>query len=338
VTIGGERRKSWRTRRRWRTRQGHRAAADASREELAGMRFIVALDGSEQALHGARLVASLPLDRDDEVLLASIVERPMFVGAWGHVRTPATAALYAQAWEQAQRDARCAVESAAAELAASECTVQRLVRDGHAVNGLIDLVRKTGPDVVVLGPHGRGRLESILLGSVTQSLLQAMPASVLVAREPVRTPRRVLLATDGSDHSLTGAAFLSRFPLPLDARIFVTTVVDVRHLPPLPHEDVAELVAQVQLGAAEINHRPADVLAGSGKSVTSCIRHGDPKWEILKMADELEADLIVTGARGIGGFRSLVLGSVSRAVSKAARCSTLVVAAPAGTTGRRDDG
>ena len=56
------------------------------------------------------------------------------------------------------------------------------------------------------------------------------------------------------------------------------------------------------------------------------IRDGDPKREILDAAREIGADLIVTGARGMGGFRGLVLGSVSRAISKAASCSTLVVA------------
>lgn len=302
------------------------------------MRFVVALDGSEQALRGARLVASLPLGADDEVLLASILERPALIGAWGYVRTPATAELYAQAWEQAQRDARRAVESGSAVLADSRCTVRRLVREGHAINGLIGLIKKTAPDIVVVGPHGRGRLETILLGSVTQSLLHAMPASVLVAREPVRAPQCVLLATDGSDHSLAAARLLARFPLPEEAQIHVVTVVDVRHLPPLPHDGVADLVALVQRGAAEINHRSADVLEGSGRTVKAVIRHGDPKREILATAHELGADLIVTGARGIGGFRSLILGSVSRAVSKAAPCSTLVVATRAGTEGSRADG
>ena len=55
------------------------------------------------------------------------------------------------------------------------------------------------------------------------------------------------------------------------------------------------------------------------------IRDGDPKREILDAARELDADLIVTGARG-AGVQEPVLGSVSRGVSKAAPCSTLVVA------------
>lgn len=296
------------------------------------MRFVVAVDGSEQALRGARLVASLPLSAADDVLLASIVERPMLIGAWGYVHTPATAELYAQAWDQAQRDAQHAVASGAAALADIECPVRQVVREGHPVSELISLIKETDPDVVVVGPHGQGRLESILLGSVSQSILHAMPTAVLVVREPVRAPHRIVLATDGSPQSLAATRLLARFPLPDDAQIFVLTVVDVRRLRAVQKNgaDLADLVGMVQRGASELIHRSVDVLEAAGRAAKPVIKHGDPKREILATAAELKADLIVTGARGIGGFRGMILGSVSRAVSKASPCSTLVVAANAG--------
>jgi nucleotide-binding universal stress UspA family protein len=155
-----------------------------------------------------------------------------------------------------------------------------------------------------------------------------MATSVVVAREPVRSPGRVLLATDGSPHSLAAAHFLARFPLPAEARIDVLVAIESRRAGYTDHRaaDLRDLVTFERRRAAEIIGDTVEALEAGGRTGTPVIQHGDPKREILAAARELESDLIVTGARGIGGFRGLMLGSVSRAISKAAPCSTLVVA------------
>jgi nucleotide-binding universal stress UspA family protein len=54
-----------------------------------------------------------------------------------------------------------------------------------------------------------------------------------------------------------------------------------------------------------------------------------PTWAaILYVSDELEVDLVVLGARGLTGFRSLLLGSVSHHVVNLTRRPTLVIPSP----------
>jgi nucleotide-binding universal stress UspA family protein len=63
----------------------------------------------------------------------------------------------------------------------------------------------------------------------------------------------------------------------------------------------------------------------SGISVATHIRVGHPAEQIVAVADEWQADLIVTGHRGQRLFERWLLGSVSRLVIAYARCAVLVI-------------
>jgi nucleotide-binding universal stress UspA family protein len=52
---------------------------------------------------------------------------------------------------------------------------------------------------------------------------------------------------------------------------------------------------------------------------------GDPADEILRLAEEREADLIVAGARGVSFLERLLVGSVADRLLKYADCSVLIV-------------
>jgi nucleotide-binding universal stress UspA family protein len=52
---------------------------------------------------------------------------------------------------------------------------------------------------------------------------------------------------------------------------------------------------------------------------------GDPADEILKAAKQIEAELIVMGARSLGTVERLVLGSVSTKIMHEAGCDVLIV-------------
>ncbi len=82
--------------------------------------------------------------------------------------------------------------------------------------------------------------------------------------------------------------------------------------------------------AREAARAEADkVLAGLGESrpdaVTVTAVNGFPVEEILAAAED--ADMIVLGSRGVGGFNRLLLGSVSSQIAQHAHCPVLIVPA-----------
>jgi nucleotide-binding universal stress UspA family protein len=61
----------------------------------------------------------------------------------------------------------------------------------------------------------------------------------------------------------------------------------------------------------------------AGVDVEPVVREGAPARVLLEEADD--ADLLVVGSRGLGGFRGLLLGSVSQQCSHHAPCPVVVV-------------
>jgi nucleotide-binding universal stress UspA family protein len=68
-----------------------------------------------------------------------------------------------------------------------------------------------------------------------------------------------------------------------------------------------------------------DQVEGSAGKVETHAREGDAADAILDVAEEIDADLIVVGNRGMTGARRFLLGSVPNKISHHAPCSVLIV-------------
>lgn len=294
------------------------------------MRIGIAVDGSSSSRAGVELVSGLPLGPSDRVSVIAIAEPPTVLTALPFAQAPGVASYMDLAVETAEAHARQVVHHAVERLSDLGCPVTSVVRVGHPVQVLPRIVDEQVLDLLVLGPRGRGGLGSFLLGSVSQALLHAMPTSILVARQPMGPLARVIVATDGSPSSLAAARYMSDFPLPagLDLRVVVSVTSWTAGYRDIEAVDYPSLHRAEHERALTIAQEAMSVLESAGRTAQPLIRDGDPKREIIDAARELDADLVVTGSRGLGGFKGLVLGSVSRGVSMAAPCSVLVVGGP----------
>ena len=145
----------------------------------------------------------------------------------------------------------------------------------------------------------------------------------------------VLIATDGSEQSLKAARYLRSLldPASLE-RVSVLAVV--RPLAAVPFaSDFGEeehAARQAEDPGGHSFHRAAqeavELVAEELKDITpnvdTLIRGGAPADQIIRGADELEADLIVIGGRGKGAVAAILLGSVAYQVLHHAPCPVLV--------------
>lgn len=143
----------------------------------------------------------------------------------------------------------------------------------------------------------------------------------------------VLLATDGSQQSLEAARFLSTLVNPSTIeKITVVAVIRPLAAVPFAHELEGEQPAGSTEAFALSFRREAQAAAelvaaalqGKAPQIDTVVRSGSPADEIIRAADEIEADLIVVGGRGKSAVGAILLGSVAYRVLHHALCPVLV--------------
>jgi nucleotide-binding universal stress UspA family protein len=208
---------------------------------------------------------------------------------------------------------------------------------GSAAHRLYEVAEEEDVDLIVVGSTSRGPLGRVLPGSVGERLLHgaACPvaiASLGLARSRWRLSRPVGVAYDGSPEAglaLEHAAALARTAgVPL--RVvgvsvpFSATPFDPRG--PRELEDALEYERSIdehRREATEASLRAALDRVPGDLEASPVLREGEAAEELVRASEEL--GVLVLGSRGYGPLRHLLLGRVSRTVTRAARCPTLLV-------------
>ncbi|HEY50516.1 MAG TPA: universal stress protein [Dehalococcoidia bacterium] len=148
---------------------------------------------------------------------------------------------------------------------------------------------------------------------------------------------RILLTIDGSHYSYMATRMVEALHLPPQTDITVMTVVPehaflggitlgklraVSDREDMQHEKALKLLQDA-----------AQALNKTGLKIESVVRRGNPADEILKTADEVDASLIVMGAKGLTDPLAFRLGSVTQTVMKYAKGSVLLVRQTIAITG-----
>jgi nucleotide-binding universal stress UspA family protein len=142
-------------------------------------------------------------------------------------------------------------------------------------------------------------------------------------------PTRILLATDGSEEAELAALRAVDLADATDSELHVVHVgVVPTFLKSYPgtlgyerrlYEEIEEVSRQL------LRKQSWRVKAAGGTVAGTHLRMGAVAMEIVALAEEIGADLIVMGSRGLGGVRRALMGSVSDSVVRHAHCPVLVV-------------
>jgi nucleotide-binding universal stress UspA family protein len=192
-----------------------------------------------------------------------------------------------------------------------------------------------GGDLIVVGSAHRGRVGRVLAGDVTAGTLHGAPCPVLVAprghSEHGGTLQTIGVGFDGSPESQAALALAHEIATAVGARLRVIDVV----VPPDPGGPFPayrpDWTEHARIRREEAEDRLEAVLAELGDIAAGSLAFGDPARELAYEGNQL--DLLVTGSRGYGPVRRLMLGSTSTKLVHEAPCPVLVL-----TRGVHDEG
>lgn len=203
---------------------------------------------------------------------------------------------------------------------------------------IVAAAEEIGVGLIVLGSRGLSGLRRSLLGSVSESVMRHAHSPVLVVRSPGTGqreieetsvfPTKILVATDGSQSSARAIREAVDLALQTDSELHVAHVLPVSALYSSADIVLAEGIPlydesrrEARLALAEDVERAKE----AGTAAESHLLEGRPDAEIVALAEEIGAGMIVVGSRGLGALARTLVGSTSTSIVRHAHCPVMVV-------------
>lgn len=139
----------------------------------------------------------------------------------------------------------------------------------------------------------------------------------------------LLVAVDGSDCSKRALSEAAHFAKLMGAKLRVAHVVDwsdYSFINAIEIEERAKMRKQEETHAQEDILAPAlEYLSGEGVEAEAELHFGHPPRTFVKMADDIDAKMVIAGTRGRSDVKSLVLGSFGHGLMQLSKRPVLLV-------------
>ncbi|NUR71755.1 MAG: universal stress protein [Hamadaea sp.] len=277
---------------------------------------VVGVDGSPAAMEAARWAAAYAVRHGASLRCVYGYHLPLYgyspIGSLGEMEN-----FDARARRNAEDMLATTADRLRAAYAGLEIDTQLEIGGGTAV--LVEASREAIATVV--GARGDGGFTHLLLGSVADQVTVHGLGPIIVVRGPAPDRGPVLVGVDASDHAARALRYAAA-----EAALRNTDLVVLNAYTETLHPRTADAAAE---GKAEAERLLADVTADLPGLHPRLHIELRPVYTGRTDQAMIEASagavLTVVGCRGLGGLRSLLLGSTSRALTHHAAGPVAVV-------------
>lgn len=215
---------------------------------------------------------------------------------------------------------------------ASDVRVKIIMRKGSVVQEILAQAKASQADLVVIGSHGRGGVQRLVLGSVAEKVLRLATCPVLTVRSGARVTRRsrspfgtILCATDFSTAANRGVTYAKRLAKEAHAKLVVMHAVEWPFGDEVTSGPIGDLRESMESSAREKLVRLLPRSSSDGRTGQAVVTLGKASADIIKVAGARAVDLIVLGVSGRGAVDVAVLGSTTHHVIREGTWPVLTV-------------
>jgi nucleotide-binding universal stress UspA family protein len=194
-------------------------------------------------------------------------------------------------------------------------TPRTRMEEGSPAELIMSVAQEEKADLIVMGARGKGQIQELLLGSVSQRVLTHASCPVLIVNNPMTTIRNVLLTVQSDEDVERVARFLGKSPFPDGTIITVLTVVPIpRSLLRGGASASEEKVERALKSAEAFLDRAISQIPTGPYQIKSLVSLGSPSQTILEESKLLEPDILMMGMHHPSALTRFILGSVSHTV------------------------
>lgn len=254
-----------------------------------------------------------------------------------HVRPPMPPSTTSELATAARRLSERNMRNATAPCAAAGIDAGTdILESAEAAPRILEYAEQFDADLIVAGSHGRTGVRRVLLGSVVEALLHRSARPLLIIPSHADAPdvvsfNRIVCGVDFSNASVHALAYALSMAEEADAQLTVLHVIEVppelQQPPTSPDYDVDAIRAAAEAACRDRLRTLIPDNARDYCTIDVVVREGGAGRQILRLADEQRADLIVLGVHGRNAFDLAFFGSNSKDIVRQAHCPVLVIPA-----------
>ncbi len=286
------------------------------------MKYLLAVDGSDQSLDATRVFEALTPAESLKILHVVSVPGIPYPALGADVAKDLAMTVESAMKEEGER----ALEQAESLLPLHPGSVSKKLKMGKPAECILKVAQDEEVDLVVMGARGLGRIQEQIFGSVSHQVMNHADCSTLLVKQPIRKIKNLLIPIESQEDSEAILAFFKKDPFREPCAITVLHVLPmVDPVWPVGAMIPAGFRKEMVSYAEKFTQVLCLELEKLGHQAKSQAIEGAPSVTIVDEVNKTKPDLLVLRPQCHSTVGRFFLGSVSHSVVHHTNCSLLLV-------------